>query len=229
VSAPHAAILIVEDHPLYQQALLGVLREIGNGRNVLLAQTAEQGLATMRAAQPLRLVVLDLGLPGLSGTSAIREYRRLRPQVPLLVVSATDSPADAAAAIQAGALGFISKAARAEDLRAGLARALQGQLPEQERITLRPGGWMGHPPPCPADALVVLTPRQQETLELLLRGYSNKEIALHMGLAEITVKVHISSIFKALGVVNRTQAALAARRLGLAADGPMSAVSRSRK
>jgi DNA-binding NarL/FixJ family response regulator len=88
-------------------------------------------------------------------------------------------------------------------------RVLAGESLESPWITATGNQTIGDEP------LLMLTPRQRETLVFLCQGYSNKEIGLRLGLAEITVKIHISSIFRALNVVNRTQAALAARRFGL--------------
>lgn len=209
-------VLVVDDHPLYRDALVAVLQQLDAGE-VLLAETAEAGLRILRAWQPLRLVLLDLGLPGISGIEAILSYRAARPDVPVVVVSASEDRREVDAVLQAGALAFISKGAHRDDLRASLAEGLAGGPVTETWVRMRGAALPRQIAAieAPRGTVLSVTPRQLDTLTLLAQGHSNKEIALRLGLAEITVKVHVSALFRLLSVVNRTQAVLAARRLGL--------------
>ena len=134
--------------------------------------------------------------------------RALRPALHFAVISGSDSAADMQRAIDAGARGYVSKSVPGEAMVTALREVLAGK------------SHYGPSVPVQADepAGGKLTLRQLEVLALLCQGQSNKQIARGLDLAEQTIKVHITAIFKSLNVVNRTQAALAARRLGLSTD-----------
>lgn len=206
-----AAALIIEDHPLYRDALLRALHPLLGETAVATASTAEEALRMAQRLPLLRLILLDLGLPGLRGVEALTALQGRYKGVPIIVVSASEDRFEANAALRAGARAFLSKALSTETLTETLRRLLAGELPTPEWITPDARGSIDSP------TGTQLTPRQREMLLYLSRGYSNKEISLRLGLAEITVKVHVSALFKTLGVVNRTQAVMAGRRLGLAA------------
>lgn len=204
--------LILEDHPLYRGALIQLLQSVvGEGGSVAVS-SAEAGLRLLEGWADLKLIVMDMGLPGLSGVEAIRAFSLARPAVPIMVVSASEDRQEANAALRAGAKVFLSKAVSTETIAAVASQVLSGVAIEDEWITAS-----GTQSMRPVDGMA-LTPRQQETLLLLSSGHSNKEIGLRLGLSENTVKVYVSAVFRALGVVNRTQAVLAARRMGLCAQ-----------
>lgn len=203
--------LIVEDHPLYRGALIQLMQAVVGEAGTVAVSSAEAGLRQLDELPGLGLILLDMGLPGLNGVEAIRAFVLARPLVPIIVVSASEDRQEANAALQAGAKVFLSKAVSTECITDVAQRVLSGAMVKNEWITGSGKQSLGT-----AGALE-LTPRQQETLVLLSSGYSNKEIGLRMGVAEITVKMHVSAVFRALEVVNRTQAVLAARRMGLCA------------
>jgi DNA-binding NarL/FixJ family response regulator len=203
--------LIVEDHPLYRGALIQLIQTVVGPEGTIAVSSAEAGLRALETVSDLQVILLDMGLPGLNGVEAIRAFARERPQVPIIVVSASEDRQEANAALQAGAIVFLSKAVSIESITDVVRRVLSGAVLKPEWITANGAQSWG------SAATVVLTPRQQETLVLLSNGHSNKEIGLRMGVAEITVKVHVSAVFRALDVVNRTQAVLVARRMGLCA------------
>ena len=201
--------LVVEDHPLYRSALAHLLELLFGGTAVKTASSAEEGLRLAAATPDLRVILLDPGLPGMNGGEAIAAFRRQCPGAALIGVSASEDRRDAMAAFRAGALAFVSKAASTEMLADVVRRAAAGELKASTWVT--PTGFSAA-----GDAsLPMLTPRQLEILALLCQGHPNKEIGLRLGLAEVTVKMHVTSLFRQLGVANRTQAVLAARRLGL--------------
>lgn len=202
-------ILVVEDHPLYREAVVHMLQKILGIKGAVAVTSAEEGLRTVDSIDSLVAILLDLHLPGVNGMEAIKAFQRKCPSTPIIMLSASEDRRDATMALRAGAIAFVSKAASSEMLSDVVVRLLAGTLIKPEWI--------------PANGKVSNTDtetlkfndRQKEILALLLKGHSNKEIALHLGLAEITIKVHVSALFRLLGVVNRTQAVLAARRLGL--------------
>jgi DNA-binding NarL/FixJ family response regulator len=158
----------------------------------------------------------------MNGLVAIREFRLRCPLLPVIILSALENAANARRALSAGAAGFIPKSAPTEVVLEALTEVLAGgvYLPpllragdasagrDRSALPARPG----------TPEVGLLTARQLEILTFMGRGKANKEIAADFGLSEKTVKTHLSAIFKALGVVNRTQAVLAAQRMGLLAD-----------
>lgn len=199
--------LIIDDHPLYRDALTQLLRTLLPEANVQAVSSAEEGLRLAEGKADLRLVLLDFSLPGMSGTEAVAAVLRKFPAAPVVAVSASEDRRDASAALRAGAKQFISKAVSTEVMADAIRRTLAGDFSGPEWIT-----------PSGAGALEpgehsLLTPRQLEILAQL--HLPNKEIGLRLGLAEVTVKMHVSSIFRVLNVANRTQAMQVARRLAL--------------
>lgn len=186
-----------------------LVRPIVGDDKVAEASSAEEGLSIAGSIRDLGLILLDSGLPGLNGVEAVAAFRRKCPYAMIIVVSASEDRREANAALQAGAKAFISKAVSTETIAKIVQRALAGDLGEPEWVTMSGDHAVGEEP------LLMLTPRQREILVLLSQGLSNKEIGLRLKLAEITVKLHVSAIFRALDVVNRTQAVLVARRFGL--------------
>lgn len=201
--------LVIEDHPLYRDALVQLLRAtLGPGLKTLVTSSAEDGLRQLREQDDLRVVLIDPGLPGISGAEAIAAVRGAAHAVPIIAVSASEERRHAAAALRGGACAFVSKAVGTEVLSAVVLRALSGEIVAPEWITPTFRGALEHEVESP------LTQRQREILVLIVQGYPNKEIGLRLNLAEPTVKMHISAIFRALDVANRTQAVRAARYLG---------------
>lgn len=204
------SIVVIEDHPLYRDALVFMLQGILGGSRVVAAGTVEEATSSVPHKANVRLVLLDIGLPGLNGTDAVLAMRDACPKATLVVVSASEDRRDAVAAFRAGAQLFISKSA-STDVFTGVVRSIMaGELPEQPE-------WIGagEQGALIGESLPSLTSRQHQILSLLSNGHSNKEIGLRLALSEATVKMHVSCIFRLLNVANRTQAVLIARRLGL--------------
>jgi len=201
--------LIVEDHPIYRDALMVFLCAILGDKNVSAVSSTEQALTLIGNLENLGLILLDLGLPGMNGVEAIKSLQNKCPAAAIVVVSASEDRREISAALRAGAKAFVSKAVSTKVISEVVQKILAGETLESAWITVR-GDQMPEQEQLPG-----LTPRQREALAFLCQGFSNKEIGLRLGLAEITVKIHVSSVFRALGVINRTQAVLAARRFGL--------------
>lgn len=211
-------ILIVDDHPIVRQGLAALLVGLEPGTRVLEAGSAAAAYAAASANDDLDLVVLDLMIPDVSGRAALAGFRRVRPEVPVIVLSSSESPRDVRMALSEGALGYVPKSASHQTLLAATRLVLGGETyipplllnePLVESVAIRAGR---------EDARLALTERQVEVLERIGRGQPNKIIAHELNLSEKTVKAHITAIFKVLDVVNRTQAAAAGRALGLIPD-----------
>ena len=215
-------LLVVDDHPLMREAVQGVVARLEPGATVLAAADSERGFAIADAEPDLDLVLLDLNIPGLAGIPALKAWRRRYPEVPVVVLSSADDRPTVLAAIAAGAAGFIPKSSPNEVLLSALRLVLAGgkYLPPE---ALAPVAGSGARAARAATERALsletlgLTDRQAQVLKLLAAGKSNKLICRELDLAERTVKAHISAVFRALGVTTRTQAALAAAKLGLGA------------
>ncbi|MYM42211.1 response regulator transcription factor [Duganella qianjiadongensis] len=202
-------ILVVEDHPLYRAALVHMLEAIVGNQGTITANSAEEGLRMIDRTGGLSAILLDLHLPGAKGVEAIKAFQIKCPSVPIIMVSASEDRRDANMAFRAGVMAFVSKGASAETLIDVVERVLAGTLNKPEWVTAN--GKVSNSD----EHAFKLNDRQREIMALLVKGLSNKEIALQLGLAEITIKVHVSALFRLLGVVNRTQAVIAIRQLGL--------------
>ncbi|HTH80070.1 MAG TPA: response regulator transcription factor [Ramlibacter sp.] len=200
-------VLVVDDHPLFRKALVNLVQETGVCSDVAAAASAEEGLQRLQQ-RDVDLILLDLGLPGAAGVDALSLLRGACSAV-IVVVSATEQRQEVAAVQRAGASAVVSKSVSMDALKEVVMQALAGTLPEQKWI--RPAGSLTFAEKVGRG----LTVRQQEIATMLMEGHSNKEIGLRLGLAEITVKTHLTAIFRQLGVVNRTQAVIALRRLGI--------------
>lgn len=201
--------LLIDDHALFRDALGLLIGSRFPGLQLLQAGDLAGGLALLAEHPELRLVLLDLQLPDARGLQALSALRAQAPQVRAVVLSADDRPETVEQAIELGASGFVPKTARTEVLAQALALTLEGGI----SLPAAPG----EPAPGAAtDAQALgLSPRQADVLRLLVEGHSNKAICRALALSESTVKTHLAAIFRRLDVSNRTQAVLAAARLGL--------------
>lgn len=204
--------LIVDDHPLYREGLANLLQQIFPDACVEQAGDVHTALDVLARGGGTDLILLDLKLPGLDGRTALPDLRRLYPAVPVVIVSAEDDTATIRACIDAGASGYIPKAARREVLAAALTVVADGGVylpPALRQLSSAPAtmAWTPHTPP--------LTQREREVLAGVCAGEANKVIARRLDISEATVRAHLGSVFRALGVANRTQAALVARQLGI--------------
>jgi two-component system nitrate/nitrite response regulator NarL len=207
-------VLVIDDHPVIRAGLSAVLCQLGSDTTVLQAGDAEQALGIAGQHPDLDIVVLDLMMPGLGGFPVIAEFGRIRPDLPVLVLSSSEDPQDARKAFAHGALGYVPKSAGQNTLLAAARLVLNGDLYVPPLIlTEPPSTYLSRLSPNAGGA--VLTDRQIDVLRRLGEGQSNRTIALELGLSEKTVKAHVTAIFRALNVVSRTQAAAAGREAGL--------------
>lgn len=214
-------ILVVDDHPLIREALKQVLRDLDPRIDLLEAESVQQALAVVAMHPDLRLMLLDLGLPGENGLDALPLLRENYPQLPVVVLSASEQPGIVKHAIDAGAMGYIPKTSSRDLLVNSLRRVISGgvYLPE-DALLEQSGGVSGMGrldidgrPPGLHD--IGLSERQGQVLALLVQGKPNKMIGRELNLAEGTVKIHVTSILRTLKVANRTQAVFAVSMLGL--------------
>jgi len=215
-------ILVVDDHVLIREALRGVLKELKSGATILEASDCRQAMLFITEHPDIGLVLLDLNLPDRDGFSVLVDLRERYPAISIVVLSAQQDRGSVVKALELGALGFIPKSAQRAVMLTALELVFAGgiyippeilsrevPLPSQP-ATKRPDADVPHA--LPSD--VGLTERQFEVLKLMMQGKSNKAICRVLGLAEQTVKNHITAILNALNVTNRTEAVIAVIKLG---------------
>lgn len=206
------AVLVADDHPLFRQALMLAVTQVLPDARIVEAGTLERAVAAAAATDGLALVLLDLNMPGAVGYSGVALLHAEVPDVPILVVSGADRAAAFDQVARFGAVGFVSKDSALHDIEAAIAAALAG-----DRMAGAPAA--GDDESDMAARVAALTPMQLRVLLGVLAGRLNKQIAHDLGIAEATVKAHMTAVLRKLDVGNRTQAALAARALGLEVAG----------
>ena len=200
-------VLVVDDHAMVRQGLRSFL-EVQDDLEVV-GEAADGAEAVARAAELLPdVVLLDLRMPGVDGVAALREMTARGLPCRVLVITSFTEPAAVLPAVRAGAAGYVYKDVDPPALAAAIRSVHLGHTllhPEVARVLSE--GETADP--------ARLTPRERQVLAEIGRGRSNREIARALGLAEKTVKAHVSAILGKLGVQDRTQAALYAVRAGI--------------
>jgi DNA-binding NarL/FixJ family response regulator len=201
-------VLIADDHPLFRQALTLAVQRVAPMARLVEAGTLAAAARAVSEAEDLRLILLDLKMPGAVGYSGIALLHAERPEVPILVVSSAEGESAAQEARAFGAIGFLRKDADLAAIEAAIGRALNAAPPAPSPAPSRPEDAV-------RQTVAGLTPTQLKVLLAVLEGQLNKQIAHSLGMSEATVKAHMTAIMRKLDVRNRTQAALVARSLGL--------------
>ena len=206
-----ATILIADDHPLFREALRGVVMRLLPQAQVCEAENANALYAMVDAEPDADLLLLDLNMPGVQGFSALVHLRAAHPQLPISIVSAREEPDVMRRALEHGAMGFIPKSSDASALALALQQVLDGErwVPEAA-LTAAP---MSEDERAIASRIRELTPQQFRVLQMLGAGLLNKQIGYELGVSEATIKAHMTAILRKLGANNRTQAVLLAGKL----------------
>lgn len=202
-------VAVADDHAI---VLAGVVRVLATAKDIEVVAFARDGNDAVRIGDEHRpdVFLMDLEMPIRNGIDATRELGRVAPETRVVVLTVFSDRPRILAALDAGAVGYMLKDADPIELVNGVRAAAAGGSPLA---------------PLAASALIgerrsdgredSLTPREREIVALVGDGYSNKRIAATLGLSEKTVKAHLTSAFRRLGVFDRTQAALWAQRAGL--------------
>lgn len=208
-------VLIADDHPLYRDALRHIVGQAFPQATIAEAASQDQVLALVRDDDTFDLVLLDISIPGASKLSCLKELRKLTALTPIVLVSGDITPETMHSAFEFGATGYLPKSAPSSIMMSALNLVMSGgvYVPPD---AISPAAARARMPETTQSALrsdSKLSQRQQVVLQLMAEGKANKEIARSLSISEVTVKAHVSIILKKLGVENRVQAALAARRL----------------
>jgi DNA-binding NarL/FixJ family response regulator len=208
-------ILVVDDHPLMAEALGMAMRLLDRATQVDTADTLRVAIA--RASETsFDLCLLDLGLPDCSGLEALEKMRESLPALPVVVVSGSDDASHVLKALDLGAMGYIPKTSPRDVLLGAVRLVASGGIYVPVQALTAREAVAAAPQTPPSD--LGISARQREVLDLLLKGLPNKLIARKLDISENTAKIHVSAVLRALGVASRTQALIAASRLGLRLD-----------
>jgi two-component system, NarL family, nitrate/nitrite response regulator NarL len=212
-------ILVIDDHTLFRRGLTALLAR--DATLTVVGDAADAGEAQRRAAQlQPDLILLDNHLPGVNGVDALPALREAAPKARVLMLTISEDEHDLAAALRGGACGYLLKTIEGDALAAAIRRAMHGESVIAAEMTGKlvsafqaASAPPAEPAPAPGDSL---SPRERETLRLIARGASNKEIGRELGIAETTVKIHVQHLLRKLGLSSRVQAAVFASENGLA-------------
>ena len=211
-------ILVVDDHSLITDALSILFLDLDPTAEVITTRTAEGALKIQEEQPELDLVVLDLGMPGVSGTALLEAMVAKAPEMKILVLSGNQDQRSVMRVLQLGAAGFVPKSMASETLLSAVKFVLSGgvYIPADLLEEVNRAGIFGSSERARDGdgGRVELTERQEQVLKLLARGAPIKIICRELGLSEGTVKTHVTAIYRAFGASNRTEALLAARRHG---------------
>ncbi|BDX05125.1 response regulator transcription factor [Planctobacterium marinum] len=211
-----SVILIADDHPLYRDALRISLDARLPGTHILETADMQSTLKQLKETPDLDLLLLDLHMPGSDDLFGLLHIRKLHPEVPVAVVSGLEQVEIVSKVMNAGAMGFIPKITPAAEVVDAINQMLQGETWLPERVA----GQVDDNDDefsALADKVATLTPSQYKVLCLLRDGLLNKQIGYQLGIAEKTVKTHVTSVLRKLEITNRTQAVLIANQLKLQA------------
>ncbi len=207
------AVLLVDDHSMFREGLVLTIAQTAPHLVIYPAASGQEALATLARHPEIARIIMDYYLPDVGGSALVKHFRQLRPGIRILVLSASEDPEDERNAIEAGAHGYLHKSANSQRLVTALDDI--GNAPSGAACSEKNGAPAKTQEKDDAALLRELTPRQLEVLRLICDGLPNKEISERLSMSEKTVKSHVSSILATLGVLNRTQATLVARRGGL--------------
>ncbi len=202
-------ILVVDDHALVREGLRQVLKGLEENLEVLQAGNCEQAFVLAHKHGDLDLVLLDYHLPDMNGLDALAIFGERHPELPIVLLSGSANTQIMRQVLQAGAAGFVTKSCVSDELLRAVRSVLEGDIYLPQELTNAPPATLED-----SNGRPLLTQRQDLVLRCLLDGHANREIAEQLHVSEETVKTHVAAILRHFDVQNRTQAVVAAARIG---------------
>jgi len=204
-------VLLVDDHPILHETMRAVVGSIAPQARFHGETDLGGGVSKARQLKDLRLVLLDLMLPGCTGIESLQQFLKVLPRARVMVMSATEDSASVRAALDAGAVGYLPKTSPPKTIAEAVRTVLEGG-------TYVPPQAMGAVPQVKTPRSLAdlgITERQADVLRLVCKGRSNLEIARELSIAENTVKQHAHAAYRSLGVSSRTEAMVALSKMGI--------------
>jgi DNA-binding NarL/FixJ family response regulator len=202
-------ILVVDDHALVREGLRQVLKGLEENLEVLQAGTCAQAFSVAQTHGDLDLVLLDYHLPDMNGLEALAIFGERHPELPIVLLSGSANIHIMRQVLQAGAAGFVTKSCVSDELLRAVRSVLNGDIYLPQELSA-----LSAFDQTATSSRPVLTQRQELVLRCLLDGLANREIADQLHVSEETVKTHVAAILRHFEVQNRTQAVVAAARIG---------------
>ncbi|MCU1469512.1 MAG: response regulator transcription factor [Glaciihabitans sp.] len=200
-------VLVADDHPVVRGGIVALLQTAPDVEVVGEATTGLEAVDLALALTP-DLVLMDLRMPGIDGDEATARILAARPSIKVVILTTYETDDSILTAIEAGASGYLLKAAPQEEILTGVRSVARGEVALAPRIAAVLVQRLKSPTP-------TLSPRETEVLKLVAAGQSNPSIAASLFLSEATVKTHLIHVFEKLGVSDRTRAVTKAMELGL--------------
>jgi len=202
--------VLVDDHPLFRRGLAELFEHDGRIRVVGVAGSLAEARPLL--AQRPDVLVMDINLPGQDGIEAIRRLREEGLQLPVIALTMSDAEDDMAAALRAGARGYLLKSMEPGEVIEAIERAARGEVVVAPAMTAKLVRLLDGKPDAAGSLMHQLTPREREILDCLTRGKSNKAIAQELGISIDTVKLHVRNVLTKLNLSSRVEAAVYAVR-----------------
>jgi DNA-binding NarL/FixJ family response regulator len=203
------SVLLVDDHAVLRAGLAGLLEVQEDIEVIAHVSDGREGAQLARERRP-DVALVDLAMPVIDGIETTRRIRELAPDTRVVILTAFSDRQQILGALDAGAVGYLLKDAEPEEIIRGVRAAAADQAPLHPKAAQT---LLNRETP---ETTRTLTPREREVLRLVADGLPNKQIARRLGIAEKTVKAHLTNVFEAIGVTDRTAAALWAHRNGFA-------------
>lgn len=206
--------LIADDHPLYREALIAALDTHFEKVRYFESDSLESTLLVLNKHRAMSLIVLDLNMPGCDNFYGLLRVRQRFPNIPVLIVSATETLSVVSQSMEFGASGYIPKTTSTANIIEAVKAVIAGEtwLPEELKNKVAD---VHDDIIDAAEHVRRLTPKQFRVLRLVRKGLMNKQIAAELNVTEATVKAHISSIFRQFNVKSRTQILVKIEKLQL--------------
>lgn len=210
--------LIVDDHPLFGEALGNAIRISHPDARIYEAASIRQALNVLATEHNIDLALLDLLLPDAVGFSGFLRLRDSHPKLPILIVSSVDDKQTIREALALGAVGYLSKSTSVTELSDAIARILSGSVSAPKGFVS--AGAREQNEAAILERIKKLTPQQVRVLHLIRNGLQNREIAAELKLAELTVKAHVTEILRKLGLFSRNKAIIEIGKIALPLPAP---------
>ena len=207
-------VILADDHALFRDGFALLLQQHEPNVQCYVGSSFDDALILLQTHSDADILLLDLNMPGMHGVSSVHEVQQKYPGVPVIILTAEESRSQMEALLATGAAGYIPKSSSALVMVSAIRLVMAGGIYVPPQLL---GGGLSAPPRGAAglEGAAHLTERQLQVLRLLAAGKSNKIICRELNLGEGTIKVHLSAIYRALNVTNRTEAAMEAQRRGL--------------